>query len=583
MSLKHCEDQPVCGHSHDGNTKRKVSTRKREKMIVHGFIRLSFLHYTLREYIIPQDIINIIYAFVTFRNYITIAMVGSIDSGKSTLAGRILHHLGVISNRTLQKARQFASDIGKESFQYAFLMDTTREEQVRGLTMIGSSRHQFNIDTYKYSLIDVPGSRSYLKNTVKFLSMADAAILVVPINRGSFECSVAKGNHKRGQRTGMTIVHARLCLVLGVKQLVVAFNKMDQLQREYDEVGCHQRFIDCKAKVTKILKKIGYKTKKIAFVPISAWHGENIWSICTNKQYFKWYQGFNIKQKKHSYVQGFTLFDALRDVIHPNNRFFMFGVNEQFKMSVCNVYKIRGVGDVLRGKVICGGITCDELKKKKKRLNLYPYSLTQKGLKFKTEWWSLGSIQKNYQNVNTAECGDIVSLNIRGMTYEQRCALSCKRGLLSLDTKYSPNKPQLVDRFTVLVSVVSHPGKLRAAKQEKVRGGHHRKNRMRSWVKSESEGMYYVGGYTATVFVSTWRSECKMIEIKWCYKKSDSEHKRDHPMFIEQGDFAEVIFKPKHPFILYPYNEIRSYGTVVVIDSNELVLIGKVTSVTHSC
>eukprot|EP01083_Nonionella_stella_P021184 58745_1 len=583
MSLKHCEDQPVsvCGPSYDAKTKNTVSTRRIEKMIVDGFIRLSFVHYSF-----PQDIINIVYAFVTFRNYITIAMVGHVDSGKSTLAGRILHHLRVISDNTLQRTTKEAREMGKESFGYAFLMDRTRDEWGRGLTLHGSFRYQFKIQDYKYSLIDVPGSRKFLKNSVKHLSMADAAILMIPINRGAFETSVAKGNHKKGLLSGMTVIHARLCFVLGVEQLVVAFNKMDVLQREYDEVGCHERFIECKAKVTKILKKIGYKTKKIAFIPISAWHGENIWSICTDKPYFKWYQGFNVKQNKRSYVQGFTLFDALRDVIRPNNGFFLRGMNQRFKMSICQVRRIRGVGDVVRGRVICGGISCDVYPHSNMRLNVYPHSLKYKGHEL-TAYpirepfnLSLGSIQKNCQDVDTAECGDIVSLNIKGMTKLQRWVLRKKRGFLSLDRCDSISKPQLVDTFAVILFVVKHPGRLRVAAQQTHYSGY-APRRMRSWIKDENKGIYYVGGYTPTVFVSTWRSVCKMIEIKWCRKRSDSEHKLD-PQFIEQGNFAEVIFKPLQPFIVYPYQEIRSYGRVVVLDGNELVLIGKVISVTHS-
>eukprot|EP01083_Nonionella_stella_P168002 566023_1 len=571
MSRKLCKDQPICARSSNASSKTKMSPRKRQKMIIHGFIRLS-----LREYLVPQDVVNIIYAFVTFRNYITIAMVGDVDAGKSTLAGRILHRLRVISDNELHKTRQYARELGKESFQYAFLMDKLREEQARGLTIIGSARHQFKIGTYTYALIDVPGSRYYLKTTIKYLSMADAAILVIPINKGSFECSVAKGNHKKGELTGATVIHARLCLALGVEQLIVAFNKMDLLQRDYYVGGCHQRFIECKAKVTKILNKIGYKTKKIAFVPISAWLGENIWCVCTDKPYLKWHQGFNVKQKKRSYVQGFTLFDALRDVIRPNNRFFMLGLNKQFKMSICNVYKIRGVGDVVTGRVICGRISCSELNKKNNtlQLNVYPYSLTKKGLELKSEW-SLGSIQHNYRDVDTAECGDMVSLNLKGLTYQQRRVLRNKslRGLLSLDTSDSTSKPQLVDTFTALVFVVRHPSRLRAARQQI--------HRMKPWEKDGKKGTYYVGGYTVPVFVSTWRAPCKMIEINWCHKRSESEHKLDHPMFIEQGDFAEVIFKALQPFVLYRYHDIRAYGRMVVIDSHQLVLIGKVISFQH--
>ena len=109
-------------------------------------------------------------------------------------------------------------------------------------------------------------------------------------------------NH-RYDLEGSTIIHARLCYALGIEQLIVVFNKMDKLNNQNDndntiEINSHKRFIECKEKLNKILTKIGYKTNKIAYIPISVLNGENIKEICINKPYLKWYKGFKIKKKK---------------------------------------------------------------------------------------------------------------------------------------------------------------------------------------------------------------------------------------------------------------------------------------------
>ena len=95
----------------------------------------------------------------------------------------------------------------------------------------------------------------------------------------------------------------------------------------------------------------------------------------------------------------------------------------------------------------------------------------------------------------------------------------------------------------------------------------------------------YMNGYTPTVCVSTWHSPCKMVEIKWKQQARKMHLKEEDkilkPRYIEQGDVAEVVFMPMKPFIVYPFDEIQSYGRILAIDQNEVVMIGKVLSVEH--
>ena len=139
--------------------KQKSQTQEKQRIIVHEYIRQAFASQNLRKLIIPNEIINIIYAYVTFRDYISLALIGPTDSGKSTLGGRILHELGVISDEDLGSKRKLAADLGKEDYKYAFLLDKTRDERDRGITILGSAKYYFNVGTSKFALIDVPSNR----------------------------------------------------------------------------------------------------------------------------------------------------------------------------------------------------------------------------------------------------------------------------------------------------------------------------------------------------------------------------------------------------------------------------------------
>jgi len=126
-------------------------------------------------------------------------------------------------------------------------------------------------------------------------SQADVALLMVPANKGGFETSIAKGNHKKGEIQGQTRQHARLCHLLGIEQLIVGVNKMDDTSVEFKQ----DRFEEIKSEVEKMLTKIGYKTKRIPFIPMSGFKGDNLTKPSEN---MPWYKGFSVQiEKRHCY------------------------------------------------------------------------------------------------------------------------------------------------------------------------------------------------------------------------------------------------------------------------------------------
>ena len=175
-------------------------------------------------------------------------------------------------------------------------MDKSKDERARGVTIACTTR-EFFTESYHYTIIDAPGHRDFIKNMISGASQADVALLMVPSNKGGFETSIAKGNHKKGEIQGQTRQHARLIHLLGIEQVIVGINKMDDKSVNWSE----DRYNEIKGEVEKMLTKIGYKTKKIPFIPMSGFKGDNLKEKSEN---MKWWKGWTVKIKKEKKSSG---------------------------------------------------------------------------------------------------------------------------------------------------------------------------------------------------------------------------------------------------------------------------------------
>merc|ERR1712087_558007 len=184
--------------------------------------------------------------------------------------------------------------------------------------------------------------------------------------------------------------HARLCHLLGIEQLIVGINKMDSPSVNYAEA----RYKEIKSEVDKMLTKIGYKTKKIPFIPMSGFKGDNLKDPSEN---MKWYKGYTVKVKKEK-VTGHTLIDALEKVIRPPKR----QSKKPFRMPVSGVYKIKGVGDVITGRIEQGTM------KPGCTVGFAPTGVEGK----------LFSIEMHHKSVQKAGPGDNVGINVKGLPKE---------------------------------------------------------------------------------------------------------------------------------------------------------------------
>jgi len=170
--------------------------------------------------------------------------------------------------------------MGKGSFKYAWVLDKLKAERERGIT-IDISLWKFETEKYFCTIIDAPGHRDFIKNMITGTSQADCAVLMIASPQGEFEAGISKD--------GQTREHGLLAFTLGVKQMIVCMNKMDEKTVNFSK----DRYEEIKTELTAFLKKIGYKTETIHFVPISGFNGDNMIDKSPNTP---WYSGPTLLQ-----------------------------------------------------------------------------------------------------------------------------------------------------------------------------------------------------------------------------------------------------------------------------------------------
>jgi elongation factor 1-alpha len=458
------------------------------------------------------------------KKHLGVVICGHVDAGKSTTTGHLLFELGGIDSREMEKLKEEAEALGKGSFAFAFYMDRNKEERERGVT-ISCRTKEFFTDKYHYSVIDAPGHRDFIKNMISGASQADVAILMVPANLGGFEKSIAKGNHKKQEVQGQTRQHARLIHLLGIEQVIVGINKMDEKGVDFSE----ERYNEIKNEVSKMLTKIGFKTKKIPFIPMSGFLGHN---LTTKSDKMPWYKGFEVSIKKKK-VKGHTLLDALNDVAKPPKRH----IDKPFRLPVSNVLKIKGVGSVITGRIEQGKLT------KGDAIAFAPSGIN--GCK-------AFSIEMHHRTHEYAVHGDNVGINVKGLTKD----FMPKTG----DIMYVTNQPdpmKCVESFTVVAFCQDHPGQLRC---------------------TDKHGK---GGWCPSVHIRTSKAPCQMTKINWKLGKATGGVKVENPLFIEAGDQCEAVFTPRKPFCVDTFDNCKGLGRVAMMDSNSLVMLGRVMALTE--
>uniref|UniRef100_A0A669BS88 HBS1-like protein n=1 Tax=Oreochromis niloticus TaxID=8128 RepID=A0A669BS88_ORENI len=297
---------------------------------------------------------------------LNLVVIGHVDAGKSTLMGHLLYLLGNVNKRTMHKYEQESKKAGKASFAYAWVLDETGEERDRGVTMdVGMTK--FETNSKVVTLMDAPGHKDFIPNMITGAAQADVAVLVVDASRGEFEAGFEAG--------GQTREHALLVRSLGVTQLAVAVNKMDQVNWQ------QERFQEIISKLGHFLKQAGFKESDVFYIPTSGLSGENLATRSSVSQLTSWYSGLSLLEQ----------IDAFKA---PQR-----SVDKPFRLCVSDVFKDQGSGFCVTGKIEAGHIQTGD------RILAMPPN----------ETCTVKGITLHDEALDWAAAGDHVSLTLTGM------------------------------------------------------------------------------------------------------------------------------------------------------------------------
>jgi len=227
---------------------------------------------------------------------------------------------------------------------------------------------------------------------------------VIDSSQGGFEAGISKD--------GQTREHALLAYTLGVKQMIVAMNKMDDKTVMYAE----SRYKEIKGEVFGYLKKVGYKPMKIPFVPISGWVGDNMVDKSPN---MPWYKGPYLLEA----------LDTMKAPSRPNDK--------PLRLPLQDVYKIGGIGTVPVGRVETG------IVKPGIFAMFAPAGIIAE----------IKTVEMHHESLPKAEPGDNVGFNVKNVAVKD-----LRRGFVASDSKASPACS--VASFQAQVIVMNHPGQI---------------------------------------------------------------------------------------------------------------------------
>jgi len=304
-----------------------------------------------------------------------------------------------------------------------------------------------------------------------------------------------------------------LAYTLGVKQLVVAVNKMDTCK--YSE----ERFNEIKKEVSSYIKKVGYTSEAVAFVPISGWHGDNMLETTPN---MPWFKGWEIERKSGK-ATGKTLVDAL-DAIEPPAR----PTDKPLRLPLQDVYKIGGIGTVPVGRVETG------ILKPMMVVTFAPNDLT-------TE---VKSVEMHHEQLQEALPGDNVGFNVKNVSVKE-----LRRGFVASDSKNSPAKE--ASSFNAQVIILNHPGQIAA-------------------------------GYTPVLDCHTAHIACKFSELLEKIDRRSGKAIEENPKALKSGDAAIVKMLPQKPMCVESFQEFPPLGRFAVRDMRQTVAVGVIKSVDRS-
>ena len=409
-----------------------------------------------------------------------VVFVGHVDQGKSTCVGRVFFDGGAVSEQEMKKFKEEAAKHGKVGFEFAYVMDNLKEERERGVT-INLSYKKLITQKYEITIIDAPGHKDFVKNMITGASQADAAFLVVGCEDGV---------------QPQTKEHVWLLRTMGVKNLAVMINKMDVVK--YDEAAYKKAVED----VTAVIKQAGYKPDEVPFIAASALMGDN---IAKKSENMPWYKGPTVLEQM----------DKFPAPEKPTNL--------PMRMPIQDVYDITGIGTVPVGKIETG------IMKVGQKVIVLP---GRSGTGISGE---VRSIEAHHEQLQEAEAGDNVGINIRGVG---------KKDMARGDVICDAAKPaKIVEEFEAQIAVINHP-------------------------------TVVAKGYTPVFHVHTAQIPCQFVELKARLDPATGQVAQENPDFLKNGDVAIVKIKPIGNLVLESADKNPHMSRFAIRDAGITVAAG---------
>lgn len=411
------------------------------------------------------------------KPHINLVFIGHVDHGKSTTVGRLLFDTNSIDEAELNRHKKEAQELGKAGFEFAFVMDKVKEERERGVT-INLAYKKFETQKNYFTIIDAPGHKDFIKNMITGTSQADAAVLVVAANDGIME---------------QTREHLFLAKTLGIPQIMIAVNKMDMVN--YDQA----KFNAVKEDMSKLLTSVGYKVDEVKFIPIASLKGDN---VAKKSENMSWYTGP-------------TLLEAL-DTFKPGEK----PTNLPLRMPIQDVYTIKGIGAVPVGRIETG------IMKVGQKVVVMPSG----------KQGEIKSIEMHHEQMQQAEPGDNIGINIRGIGKED-----IRRGDVLGD---AANPPKVVKEFQAQIIVLSHPTVITA-------------------------------GYCPVFHVNTAQVSCTIKKIDKKIDPRTGATVQESPDFIKPGDAAIITVEPTRPLVIEEADKNPQMSKLAIRDMGRTVAAGR--------
>lgn len=355
---------------------------------------------------------------------INISIIGHVDSGKSTLCGRLATKFGAFDERLQAKLAKVADENAKGSFAFAYYTDRTEQERKRGVT-INTTLVEMQTQKFRINFLDCPGHADYIKNATSGCKQSDLSVVVVPAD---FQASCSAD--------GTLKTHLTLAAILGSKNFIVCINKLDEVAAK-NKTDLETTFEAASAAVGKLLKKLNVKPETTFFLPVSALHGIGLFK---GGEKFDFFKGITPSVAKPGYDKIFSLEEAIDYQDAP-----VRPTTKPLRMPVSSIAHVPGQGTIVCGRVDYGSI------KKGDMIKVLPVGLVAE----------VKSVQAHKQEVEAGEAGMNIGFSL--ITKDKLALDKVAAGHMVGPS----NDPEFQLYPFYIISCVSLKGKAKAGQEEK--------------------------------------------------------------------------------------------------------------------